>query len=62
MVSKDATPEKEPQTICNACQQPIKPDEPCYQLRDGWIENDGVTFLPKEDAGYYHQLCLVGLP
>jgi len=47
---------------CNVCHQGIKPGEPCYQLRQGGIEEDNITFLPDEDAGYYHQLCLVGLP
>jgi len=48
--------------ICPVCDKPIEPDEPCYQLRSGHIEEDGTTFLPEEDAGYYHQLCLVALP
>lgn len=47
---------------CNVCHKGIKPGEPCYQLRQGGIEEDGVTFLPDEDVGYYHQLCMVGLP
>ena len=50
------------QTFCNVCKKPIPPSEPCYQLRLGAIEDDGITFLVDEDAGYYHQLCLVGLP
>jgi len=47
---------------CNVCHAPIGADKPCYQLRLGAIEDDGVTFLPDEDVGYYHQDCLVGLP
>ena len=47
-----------PKTLCNACGKPIAPNEPCYQLRQGWIEEDEVTFLIDEDVGYYHQLCL----
>jgi len=47
---------------CNVCHEVIKPNEPCYQLRQGSIEDDNITFLLDEDAGYYHQLCLVGLP
>lgn len=47
---------------CNVCHKGIKPDDPCYQLRLGAIEEDGVTFLPDEDVGYYHQLCMVGFP
>ena len=55
-------PENKTEVTCNVCKNPILPDEPCYQLRLGAIESDGVTFLPEEDVGYYHQLCLVGLP
>lgn len=47
---------------CNVCHLTIEPGKPCYQLRLGSIEDDGVTFLPDEDVGYYHQLCMVGLP
>lgn len=52
--------DKEPENhmTCNVCKKTILPDTPCYQLRLGGIESDGVTFLPKEDVGYYHQLCL----
>jgi len=47
---------------CNVCHKGIKSGEPCYQLRQGSIEEDGVTFLPGEDVGYYHQLHMAGLP
>jgi len=50
------------QMLCNVCKKPILPDTICYQLRIGYIEDDGVTFIVDEDIGYYHQLCLVDLP
>lgn len=54
-------PKEEPkeQTTCNVCKNPIPPNEPCYQLRFGAIEEDRITFLVDEDVGYYHQLCMV---
>jgi len=54
--------EEKDQVICNVCKKPIPPNTICYQLRYGSLEEDGVTFLVDEDAGYYHQLCLVGFP
>lgn len=47
---------------CNVCLEPIKSQDPCFQLRQGIIEEDNVTFLPNEDLGFYHQICLAGLP
>lgn len=31
---------------------------PAYQVRRGSVEEDGVTFLPEEDVGYYCSGCL----
>jgi len=43
---------------CGVCGNPIKKDEKCYQLRYGYIEEDGETFLPEEDVAYCHEDCL----
>lgn len=29
-----------------------------YQVRVGYLNDDGVTFIPDEDVGYYCSECL----
>lgn len=43
---------------CKVCGYSIKKEEECYQLRYGYIEDDGETFLPEQDVAYCHEDCL----
>ena len=42
---------------CERCGETIQPDQECYQLRYGYIEEDGITFLPDQDVGYFCIEC-----
>lgn len=47
---------------CDICKKEILPNEKgILQLRRGYVEEDGVTFLPEEDEGYYHSGCFDGV-
>ena len=49
---------------CSKCHKEIGyPEAPpqyqqVFQVRVGSVEDDGITFLPDEDAGYYCSECL----
>jgi len=46
---------------CSKCSQDIGTEgKPAYQVRMGYVEDDGITFLPEEDVGYYCSECLSG--
>ena len=55
---------KEAQMVCSKCKKKIgTPDLPpqyqqAFQVRVGYKEDDGVTFIPDEDVGYYCSDCL----
>jgi len=43
---------------CDQCDKIIgTKDEPAYQVRVGYLDEDG-DFLPDEDVGYYCGYCL----
>ena len=42
---------------CEKCGEAIKPDQECYQLRYGYIEQDGITFHPDQDVAYFCVEC-----
>ena len=37
---------------CDWCGETLKREEYCYQIRYGYIEEDGITFLPDADIAY----------
>ena len=49
---------------CDRCKKEIGKTEPtgaweeAFQVRVGYIEEDGITFQPDEDVGYYCSKCL----
>ena len=51
---------KEKEMVCKSCGKEIgKPYLPAYQVRVGYVEDDGVTFIPDEDIGYFCSECLM---
>lgn len=56
LAESDIKPERE-HIGCEICGNTINPDEHCYQIRYGHIEEDGITFLPEEDIAYHCEGC-----
>ena len=50
--------------VCDKCKKEIGTStcppqyQQAFQVRVGSIEDDGTTFLPDEDVGYYCSDCL----
>lgn len=42
---------------CEMCGETIESGKRCYQIRYGYIEDDGITFLPEEDIAYHCEGC-----
>ena len=43
--------------ICGVCGQEIRKGEACYQIRYGYVTEDG-DFVAEEDYMYVHKECL----
>ena len=48
---------KKDQIKCESCQETIQPDQACYQVRYGYIDEDGLTFLVDSDVAYFCTAC-----
>ena len=49
------TRERQSYVRCEECKEAIQPDQPCYQLRYGYMNEEG--FSAEEDVAYFCKDC-----